>query len=760
MGDQEVKVRITTDASGAVTGFKQLREEISKTEKESAGFASKIKSHWLGLSAAVAGAMAGAYKAWDMMGRAADYAERIEGITLLGQQYGMTGTQITRSMTEAARGMISLSEAADMAAKSVNMGLNPNQMTEYTRVAERLGDVTGQTIPAAYDKMVSSAAKGRLASLREMGIIVDLDKAYELHAKTLGRNADSLSETEQMSVRVNAVLDAAKLKVSAFGEPVDSTRDKMDRMTATLKNVELLLGQGLIRAGAGAIGLFESVAAAALKLTQGLFKIIEGYHRLMGLVAMSGSAAESYHQNAAAGWRMDADAAGGAAAELWSKAKDNFSMMISTTDELAAASKRSIVPTITDTSNLGKTAEELKKSWADVARNLNATIAGQGLTDIEKKLISNQKEAEKLAEKYGKLPGALALINQARTVEDIEAITAAEKSGASSYERLVREEIDAFDKAAKDKLEAERDLYTDLRGYEDSYYQSSLALIASQVEKYRGMKIDEIAITAWAEEEKRKARLKYDRETGTQDMGFYQGLSDWRTSLQTDFEFGEDLAKTTATSMQRTFSNVFFDAFKGDLKDFKTYWDSFCDAILRKFTDRVADMVTSWVMGLAEMKSAENSSGLSGLISGAGSLLSSLFGGSSGAGLGVAGGTAADAVAAGAIVLHGGGVVGIDSAPVRYVPALAFSGAPRYHKGFMPGERPAILKDDEGVFTSAQMKKLAPASGEGQTHITIVAMDSKSFEEFAYRNASIFQNVTTKGLEDNKTRSRWKSLLK
>lgn len=66
---------------------------------------------------------------------------------------------------------------------------------------------------------------------------------------------------------------------------------------------------------------------------------------------------------------------------------------------------------------------------------------------------------------------------------------------------------------------------------------------------------------------------------------------------------------------------------------------------------------------------------------------------------------------------HTGGVAGVDAgSATRALPADLFTTAPRYHTGAIAGdEQPAVLKKGEGVFTEAQMKKLAPASGSGTT---------------------------------------------
>lgn len=62
---------------------------------------------------------------------------------------------------------------------------------------------------------------------------------------------------------------------------------------------------------------------------------------------------------------------------------------------------------------------------------------------------------------------------------------------------------------------------------------------------------------------------------------------------------------------------------------------------------------------------------------------------------------------------HGGGILGRSMLPIRAVDPAVFAGAPRMHLGgLLPGERPIIARDGEGVFTPEQMAAMAPAGRE------------------------------------------------
>jgi hypothetical protein len=64
---------------------------------------------------------------------------------------------------------------------------------------------------------------------------------------------------------------------------------------------------------------------------------------------------------------------------------------------------------------------------------------------------------------------------------------------------------------------------------------------------------------------------------------------------------------------------------------------------------------------------------------------------------------------------HGGGVPLYDSLRTRRVHPGVFAGAGYAHSGIGPGEMPAIIRRDEGVFTPGQMRALGRGAGSAQT---------------------------------------------
>ena len=517
MSDSQVKVTITADAGGAVAGFNTVGSRLKQFNTETAGMVKNIQSHWMGLTAAIAGVAIAMNKAWSIMEKAADYQERVNSIAALGAQYEKTGTQIVKMTQDASRGLISMAEAADMSAKALNLSLNPKQISEYTAVAEQLTDVIGGSIPEAFDRMIIAAATGRTMTLAQMGVIVDLESIYVRYAESVGKSKDALTEYEKQQARINGILDVAKSKTEGLGPAVDTTRDKMDRLKVTVTDLELVMGQLMIRGLAGVAGTFQIVAAAALKVSQGIFKIVQGYNALMGMVAMSGSLGEVWHKETAAEYKLNADAAGGAAADLWAQAKDNFSAMASSQEEMASVIKKTLDEKVTvPTEKAAGATDKLLDRWKEMETTLKGEISKSGLDDFERRLIDIDTRAEILKERFAGLPAdiraaAFATIESFRDAQVDDLTTQAAQRDFDNFQKNEEERRRLLD----ERYYAELAFYAELGTETDRLHELRLEQIEREAQAWRDAGIDRIEVEKWVHAE----TVKLNTERAQSNIG-------------------------------------------------------------------------------------------------------------------------------------------------------------------------------------------------------------------------------------------------
>jgi hypothetical protein len=131
-----------------------------------------------------------------------------------------------------------------------------------------------------------------------------------------------------------------------------------------------------------------------------------------------------------------------------------------------------------------------------------------------------------------------------------------------------------------------------------------------------------------------------------------------------------NLADDTAQSVGSSFTSIFGDTIRGELREFSDYFARF-----------VQDLADTWFRSLiARIISKEGLGFLAGLLPGGG--------GSSGEARG-----------------HAGGVVGASFGVKKPVDPSVFIGAPRLHKGLMADEYPAILQRGETVTPKGKSAK-------------------------------------------------------
>lgn len=86
MAQQEVKLRITTDASGAITGIRKASDELKRLESASGSVTGMIRQHWAGIASAITVSGIAA------LGRGA--LETMEQIDNLSQRVGMSAESL------------------------------------------------------------------------------------------------------------------------------------------------------------------------------------------------------------------------------------------------------------------------------------------------------------------------------------------------------------------------------------------------------------------------------------------------------------------------------------------------------------------------------------------------------------------------------------------------------------------------------------------------------------------------------------------
>ncbi|MCK9195438.1 MAG: tape measure protein [Syntrophales bacterium] len=156
-------------------------------------------------------------------------------------------------------------------------------------------------------------------------------------------------------------------------------------------------------------------------------------------------------------------------------------------------------------------------------------------------------------------------------------------------------------KRAEDRRAAMRNLYKDLEQYSGNYYDVEKALIDDQAENYENILIDEktsaedaakfeVAIATWRTQELKKLDIQKGKSSDNFFEGMKAGIGEIELAQKKWGSVGLATFQAMSSGMATTFSNVFEDAYKGDLKSISDYSTAIWDTMRQTFFKSATEM--------------------------------------------------------------------------------------------------------------------------------------------------------------------------
>jgi hypothetical protein len=245
--DQEVKVKITADSSGAVSGFQRFREEMFTTENKSASTVSKIKENWMGLTAAAIAVGVAARKITDTVGDIAMAAARYDtlGIVMrtVGNNAGYTGEQMDKFAKGLEKTGISMSASREVMARMVQAQLDLNEASKLARIAQDAAVIGNINSSEALTRLIYGIQSAQVEVLRTIGINVNFENSYARIAKETGRTTTSFSETEKAAIRMNAVLSSGAQIAGTYEAAMETAGKQLLSLERHFDNLKVLAGE-------------------------------------------------------------------------------------------------------------------------------------------------------------------------------------------------------------------------------------------------------------------------------------------------------------------------------------------------------------------------------------------------------------------------------------------------------------------------------------------------------------------------------------
>jgi hypothetical protein len=446
-----MRKRISTSLDAITQSHKSSQNEITRAQESAAAKIKSIneqqfghhttlleglKKNWIAASVAIGAAMMATSKAMEYMEKGAKALQTESSFKIMAESADVNSGKMIASMKAATKETIDDSEMMQKAVKLMTLGYNPEQIERFSKAVITASQIAGVSTVEAYDRLADAIANRMPKAMVQMGAVTKEQMKIVTKAIEAGADSTALFELAMANLAVKTLMlqgtqNEATISMQRFKAQADETKES--------------IGKGLLWIFQKLYAAFQAVAAGAMTLVAGIFKIQSAYYSLKSMVTFG--AESELNKNIAKSYDQDAKDMMAASTDLAGKSREN---MIGTADVQDKASKRQIdaakgvVNALMDglnaiiknkkaTDEAAKAAENLLKQWKEMEIVLNGKIAGGSLTEFQKQLIANQVEADKLIQKFKSIPGAVDLINKAKTAEDTDVM----KKSLEEYNKIM-----------------------------------------------------------------------------------------------------------------------------------------------------------------------------------------------------------------------------------------------------------------------------------------------------------------------------------
>lgn len=182
--------------------------------------------------------------AFDMTMEAEDVRAINEQFGILTQQAGISTETLKKGLEDAAGGLISETELLQSANKAiVEMGHAAEKLPQLLELSRKSAVVMGKSVEETFDNLQRAIATGNQRFLRQSGIIIDVNKAYQKYAESLGTTAGALTRAGQQQALLNAVLEKGGKDLAGIDE---NTKQAHNLWQQTKTNL-LELGEAVVK---------------------------------------------------------------------------------------------------------------------------------------------------------------------------------------------------------------------------------------------------------------------------------------------------------------------------------------------------------------------------------------------------------------------------------------------------------------------------------------------------------------------------------
>lgn len=290
---EELKVLITTETKGLKADLANVKKEFNAVEKEVKASTSSISKAFGVVKVAVA-ALGIVQLAKSSISAASNLKNAMMGLHSIVTGQGRSFSAATKFIQEYIDdGLIPLTNAVTAYKNLASRGYTDDQIQT---VLTRLKDAAAFGRQASYSlgDAVTSATEGlkneNSILVDNAGVTKNVAKMWDEYAKSIGKNAQQLSQQEKIQAEVAGIMKETQFQVGDAAKLTDEYSGKVSKLGKTFTDIKVNIGQSFISILSVVLPVLQTVADAIARITAYIAQFMQA---LFGASKSQESAANS-----------------------------------------------------------------------------------------------------------------------------------------------------------------------------------------------------------------------------------------------------------------------------------------------------------------------------------------------------------------------------------------------------------------------------------------------------------------------------------
>lgn len=144
--------------------------------------------------------------AFNVLSRAADLSSMLKSAENYSNKFGISVSNLTKSIQKATGGAFDLAEALPSINKAIATGLSVEKIEKLAIAATKASQTFGGSASEALNRFISAAQRGRVEIIQTLGIVIKTDQVYAEYAASIGKTVKTLSAFDKQQAIVNATI--------------------------------------------------------------------------------------------------------------------------------------------------------------------------------------------------------------------------------------------------------------------------------------------------------------------------------------------------------------------------------------------------------------------------------------------------------------------------------------------------------------------------------------------------------------------------